>query len=157
MPEAFLTALSIGMNIAAHSAVYPDAVFEGEVVSIDTRVDQTSRAVLVRALVDNADTRLKPGMFMTVDLQRERGDQLVAPEQSIVPEGSEQFVFVVSDGVAEKRAVTLGQRLPGRVVIESGLSAGEVIVTEGTQKVRDGTRVESMDPTTLGQSDAPFF
>ena len=53
--------------------------------------------------------------------------------------------------------MTLGQRLPGRVVVESGLSAGEIIVTEGTQKVRDGTRVESIDPTTLGQSETPFF
>ena len=157
VPETFLTVLSIGMNISAHSIVYPGADFDGEVVSIDTRVDQTSRAVLVRALVDNADARLKPGMFMTVDLERQRGKQLIAPEQSIVPEGSEQYVFVVSGGVAEKRAVTLGQRLPGRVVVESGLNAGEIIVTEGTQKVRDGSRVESIDPTALGQSETPFF
>lgn len=157
VPETFLTALSTGMGISAQSIVYPDAAFEGQVVSIDTRVDQTSRSVQVRALVDNSDGRLKPGMFMTVDLQRERGQQLIAPEQSIVPEGSAQYVFVVNEGVAEKRAVTLGQRLPGRVVVESGLSAGEIIVTEGTQKIREGSRVESIDPTTLGLSDTPFF
>ena len=46
----------------------------------------------------NEDGLLKPGMFMTVDLQRDRGDVLMAPEQAIVPEGSRQYVYVVSDG-----------------------------------------------------------
>ena len=157
VPETFLTVLAVDMSISARSIVYPDDAFAGKVVSIDTRVDQTSRSVQVRALVDNADGRLKPGMFMTVDLKREQGQRLVAPEQAIVPEGSSQYVFVVNEGVAEKRAVTLGQRLPGRVVVESGLSPGEVIVTEGTQKIREGSRVESIDPTSLSQSDTGLY
>jgi multidrug efflux pump subunit AcrA (membrane-fusion protein) len=54
-------------------------------------------------------------MFMTVDLQRDRGDVLLAPEQSIVPEGTRQYVFVINDGIAEKRQVQLGRRIPGYV------------------------------------------
>lgn len=142
VPETFLTVLSEGMSIAAHSLVYPDQVFVGTVASIDTRLDPVSRAVQVRALIPNADGKLKPGMFMSVDLKRDRGDVLVAPEQAIVPEGSNQYVFVVSDGVAEKRQVQLGRRIPGFVVIANGLIAGEAIITEGTHKVRDGTQVE---------------
>ncbi len=142
VPETFLTILSDGMSITAHSLVYPDRVFSGVVVSIDTRVDSISRAVRVRAIIPNPDDVLKPGMFMSVDLQRDRGEVLLAPEQAIVPEGTNQYVFVVADGIAEKRAVQLGRRIPGFVVIDSGLEAGEAVITEGTHKVRDGSKVE---------------
>jgi membrane fusion protein (multidrug efflux system) len=142
VPETFLTVLSEGMSIAATSLVYPDRVFGGTVASIDTRLDPVSRAVLVRAIIPNSDGLLKPGMFMSVDLKRDRGSVVVAPEQAIVPEGSQQFVFVVADGVAEKRAVQLGRRIPGFVAIKSGLEAGESVITEGTHKVRDGSPVE---------------
>jgi len=144
VPETFLTVLSEGMRITAYSLVYPDRIFSGNVASIDTRLDPVTRAVQVRAIIPNSDGMLKPGMFMSVDLQRERGDQLLAPEQSIVPEGSSQYVYVVADGVAEKRAVQLGRRVPGFVVISSGLEAGEAVIIEGTQKVRDGSQVEEL-------------
>ncbi len=144
VPETFLTVVSEGMNIVARSVVFPERIFEGTVASVDTRLDPVSRAVQVRAVLPNDDAALKPGMFMTVDLQRERGDVLVVPEQSIVPEGTQQFVFVVSEGVAEKRSVQLGRRIPGFVVIENGLDAGEAVITEGTSKVRDGSEVEPL-------------
>ncbi|NIA26482.1 MAG: efflux RND transporter periplasmic adaptor subunit [Desulfobulbaceae bacterium] len=142
VPETYLTVLSEGMKIAAHSLVYPDRVFSGSVASIDTRLDPVTRAVQVRAIIPNEDGALKPGMFLSVDLQRDRGRQLLAPEQSIVPEGRNQYVFVVANGIAEKRAVQLGRRTPGFVVISGGLTAGEAVITEGTHKVRDGSRVE---------------
>ena len=145
VPETFVTAVHEGMSILARSIVFPDRVFKGEVSSVDTRLDPVSRAVQVRAIIPNADGALKPGMFMTVDLQRDRGDVLVAPEQAIVPEGTIQYVFVVADGVVEKRAVVLGRRIPGYVVIREGLVAGESVVTEGTGKVRQGSQVESID------------
>ncbi len=149
VPETFLTVVTEGMTIAARSVVFPGHVFEGEVESIDTRLDPVSRSVQVRALLPNPDTRLRPGMFMTVDLQQDRGDVLVVPEQSIVPEGLQQYVFIVHDGVAEKRAVLLGRRIPGFVVIEDGVQAGEQVITEGTNKVRDGGRVEILDSSSL--------
>jgi len=146
VPEAFLTVVKEGMDIIAHSLVYPDREFLGAVSSVDTRLDPVSRSVQVRALIPNTDGLLKPGMFLTVDLQRDRGDVLVAPEQAIVPEGTRQFVYVVKDGTAEKRPVILGRRVPGFVTIEGGLEAGEEIVTEGTHKIRDGSGVETMTP-----------
>jgi membrane fusion protein (multidrug efflux system) len=142
VPEAFLTVLIEGMNISATSLVYPGREFNGTVASIDTRLDPVSRAVQVRAILPNDDGLLKPGMFMSVGLRRDRGEVVVAPEQSIVPEGGSQFVFVVADGVAEKRPVQLGRRIPGFVAIESGLTAGESVITEGTHRVRHGSPVE---------------
>ena len=146
VPETFLTVVKEGMDIIAHSLVYPDREFLGTVSSVDTRLDPVSRSVQVRALIPNTEGMLKPGMFLTVDLQRDRGDVLVAPEQAIVPEGTRQFVYVVKDGKAEKRPVILGRRVPGFVTIEAGLEAGEEIVTEGTHKIRDGSGVETFTP-----------
>ena len=153
MPEAFLTVVSDGMDIVAHSLVYPDREFLGTVSSIDTRLDPVSRSVQVRASIPNVDGMLKPGMFLTVDLQRDRGEVLVAPEQAIVPEGTRQFVYVVKDGKAEKRPVVLGRRVPGFVTIEDGLEAGEEIVTEGTHKIRDGSGVETTTPAQAKAQD----
>jgi membrane fusion protein (multidrug efflux system) len=143
------------MNISAQSLVYPDRIFEGAVASIDTRLDPISRAVQVRAVIPNEDGLLKPGMFMSVDLQRDRGEVVVAPEQAIVPEGDNQYVYVVAGGVAEKRRVQLGRRIPGFVAIEAGLEAGETVITEGTHKVRDGAAVEVLGQPAAQRPDRP--
>lgn len=144
VPETFMTVLSEGMRIVARSIVYPDRTFEGTVSSIDTRLDPISRAVGVRAVIPNDDGALKPGMFMTVDLQRDQGKVLVVPEQSIVPEGSSQYVFVIDRGVARKQPVVIARRIPGFVVISDGVQADERVVTEGTGKVKDGSEIEDI-------------
>jgi membrane fusion protein (multidrug efflux system) len=155
VPETFVNVVRQGMTINAHSLVFPDRDFNGTVASIDTRLDPVSRAVEVRAVIPNEDGLLKPGMFMTVDLQRDRGDVLMAPEQAIVPEGSRQYVYVVTDGLAEKRQVLLGRRIPGYVVVSDGLSAGETVVTEGTSKIRDGAQVESLEANVAVSGEPP--
>ena len=142
IPETFLTVVANDMSIAAQSLVYPGRTFDGTVESIDTRLDPVARSVQVRAVLENPDGALKPGMFLTVDLQRDRGEVLVAPEEAIVPERDEQYVFQVVDGKAVKRRVTLGRRVPGLVEIIGGISAGDLLITEGTHKIMDGSAVE---------------
>ena len=149
VPETFLTVVNDGMAIVAHSVVYPDRNFSGFVDSVDTRLDPVSRAVQVRAVIDNPENALKPGMFMTVDLQRDRGRSLVIPEQAIVPEGSAQFVFVVNDATVEKRQVAIARRIPGFVVIGDGLTEGEKVISEGTGKVREGITVQEVGSADL--------
>lgn len=153
VPETFLNAVERGMRILGRSVVYPGKVFEGTVTSIDTRLDTVSRAVQVRATIPNEDGMLKPGMFMTVDLQRDDGEAIVAPEQALVPEGSMQFVFVVKGDIVEKRAVEIGRRIPGLVVINSGLSVGERIVSEGTSKIRDGSTIRELGNREASSAD----
>lgn len=142
IPETFLTAVRTGMNILAHSLVYPERVFSGAVASIDTRLDPVARSIQVRALLPNPEGLLKPGMFLTVDLQRDRGDVLMAPEEAIVPERDEQYIYQVVDGTVTRRRVTLGRRIPGLVEITEGLEAGAIVVTEGTHKIQEGSAVE---------------
>jgi membrane fusion protein (multidrug efflux system) len=141
IPETFLAAVTPGLDITAGSVAYPDARFGGRVASVDSRVDPATRAVTVRALLPNPEGLLKPGMFLTVRLSRGAVDALLVPEQALVPEQGDVFVFVVQDGAAEKRRVRIGERRVGDVQVVEGLVAGELVVTEGTQKLRDGAPV----------------
>jgi membrane fusion protein (multidrug efflux system) len=145
IPETFLGVVAEGMNIVARSLVYPDQLFVGRVASIDTRLDPVARSVQVRAILPNLDGHLKPGMFLSVNLQRDRGPVLVAPETAIVPERGLQHVYRVVDGKAVQQEVTLGRRAPGLVEIVAGVSAGDLLITEGTHKVRDGSLVEIVE------------
>ena len=146
IPETFLAEVRSGLDITAKSAAYPDRNFSGRVASVDSRVDPTTRSVTARALMPNAEGLLKPGMFLTVRLVRDEADAIVVPEEAIVPEQGDVYVFVVKDGLAEKRRVRTGQRRIGDVEVTEGLLAGERIVIEGTQKLRDGTQVTELDP-----------
>jgi membrane fusion protein (multidrug efflux system) len=146
IPETFVSAVQTGLKIVARGVSYPDESFEGTVSSIDTRVDPATRSVTVRALLPNAKGLLKPGMFLTVRLSRGAMDAVMVPEEALVPEQGNTFVFVVKDGVAEKRQVRIGQRRVGDVQVAEGLAEGELVVTEGTQKLRDGAAVTVKAP-----------
>jgi membrane fusion protein (multidrug efflux system) len=150
IPEAFLAVVREGMNIIASSLVYPDKEFAGRVASIDTRLDPVSRSVQVRAELPNPQGLLKPGMFLTVNLQRDRGPVLVAPEASIVPERGLQHVYRVENGKARLREVALGRRTPGLVEIVTGVSEGDELIVEGTHKVRDGSDVDVVTQNVSG-------
>jgi membrane fusion protein (multidrug efflux system) len=146
VPEVFMSRLSIGLTVNARSAAWPDLVFSGQVISIDTRVDPISRTIIVRALLPNEHARLRPGMFLTVSLLKDDVQSLLVPEEAIVPERSKQFVFVVSeDAVVERREVRTGRRRPGEVEILDGLASGERVITEGTQNVRPGQSVRIIE------------
>ncbi len=143
VPATAIAQMEEGLTVEAKSAAWRDVVFRGKVASVDTRVDPVSRTVTVRALVPNDEGRLRPGMFLTVQVLREDVTALVVPEQAIVPEQSRQYVLVVgADNQVEKREVRIGRRRPGQVEILEGLEAGERVVAEGTQKARPGAGVE---------------
>jgi len=154
VPEVFLANLQPGMQVAAHSAAWPGVDFNGNVAFIDTRVDPVTRSVTVRAVIPNEEERLRPGMFLTVSLLKQEATALTVPEEAVVPEGSRQYVFVVdNEGVAELREIETGRRRPGEVEILSGLQAGEIVITEGTQKARDGQTVTVSGSRSTGGGD----
>jgi len=156
VPETAFAQLAEGLPVTARSAAWPNLVFRGEVASIDTRIDPVSRTVTVRALVPNEEGRLRPGMFLTVILLREEVSALLIPEQAIVPEQSRQFVLVVGeDALVERRQVRTGRRRPGQVEVLSGLTEGEIVIAEGTQKARPGSRVEEVGRISLTADPVP--
>jgi len=142
LPEIYLSRLEPGLKVLAHSAAYPDQKFTGVVSSMDTRVDPVSRTVRVRSVMQNTDGYLRPGMFLTVNLLNDSIEALLIPERALIPERSVQYVYVVGDGqIVERRPVQIGRRRPGEVEILEGLSAGESVIVDGTQKARDGQPV----------------
>ncbi|MBW3566385.1 MAG: efflux RND transporter periplasmic adaptor subunit, partial [Proteobacteria bacterium] len=141
VPESYLSALAEGLPVAAHSVAYPDAEFTGIVKSIDARIDPVTRTVTVRARLGNEEGRLRPGMFMTVVLEKNPRESIVVPEISLVPEADRKYVFVVEGDEALQREVTVGTRLRGGVEILSGLEPGDEFVSEGTQSLRHGTPI----------------
>lgn len=141
VPEQHVGELRAGQTVAARTTAYPGRSFSGRVLSVDSRVDSSTRAVTVRALVPNRDGALRPGMYLTVDLAQDRGPAVVIPEQALVPEQARQFVYVVRGAVVSKQEVSLGRREPGYVEITSGLASGDRVVIEGTLKLRDGAAV----------------
>jgi membrane fusion protein, multidrug efflux system len=145
VPEIFLSTLETGLPIEARSSAYPNATFKGRVESIDTRVDPTTRSIVVRALMQNRESRLRPGMFMTVRLVRLEAKALMLPESAVVPENSSHFAFVVEQGRAHKREVELGRRRPGEVEILGGITAEDVVIIDGTMNVHDGSPVVTRD------------
>jgi membrane fusion protein (multidrug efflux system) len=142
VPERYLAVLSKGQDVAAHSEAYPDRDFAGRVASIDSRVDPVTRSVTVRADVPNPDRLLRPGMLLSVRLFQAPRRAIVVPEIAVVQVGTDAFVYrVTKDGTAERAKVSLGARRRGEVEITAGLAAGDTIVTEGSNKIRDGSRV----------------
>jgi membrane fusion protein (multidrug efflux system) len=147
VPEVFLSLLKPGLTLTAQSAAYPDDDFTGTIASISSRVDPVSRSVPVRAELANPQLHLRPGMLMEVVVQRQPRQTLVVPESVLIPEGERNHVLVIhedDDNRIERRQVRVGKRRPGQAEILEGLSEGELLVSHGVEKAREGDRVRLM-------------
>lgn len=142
IPEQYFAAAREGLQVVATSAAYPGRKFDATISQINTRIDPVSRLFVVRADIDNADRALVAGMFMQVQMTLQSGSLVMVPEQAILVEGRQVFLFVIKDDKAEKREVKTGVREPGFVSIVSGLDEGEAVVTSGVSKVRNGASVK---------------
>ncbi|QLE85436.1 efflux RND transporter periplasmic adaptor subunit [Shewanella sp. Scap07] len=143
VPERFLQSLEVGKDVEAKAVAYPDTVFTGKVVSIDSRINPTTRAVIVRAEIVNPDLRLLPGMLMKVNLIKQNREALIIPESAIIPIQSNHFVYLVnSDNVVERRQVQLGLRKRGWVEIVDGVELNEQVMIRGILKVKPGDEVK---------------
>jgi len=142
VPELQLAQLAPGQIVSGTSAAWPGQVFSGTVRVIDARVDEASRAVVVRADFANPGHKLRPGMLVQVLALRPTRQALVLPELALVQIGRETFVWKVDeDHRVERVQVSVGQRQGGQVEIVSGVASGERIVVEGTGKLYPGAHV----------------
>jgi membrane fusion protein, multidrug efflux system len=142
VPETYLRQVQVGQSLEVTLDALPNKSYDGKVVAINPLIDAAGRAIVIRAQVRNQDTTLRPGMFARVKLiTRAERDALVVPEESLVPQGADQFVFKVNDGKVARVKVATGQRRDGKVEIVSGVAPDDVIVTAGQLKLRDGVSV----------------
>jgi len=151
VPEAYAGKVRAGQPVKVLVDAYRDKDFAGSVYAIEPGIDDQTRTILLRARVANADLRLRPGMFARVQLRLGvRENAVWIPEAAIVPRGQDSFVFRVSEvkngaGKVEFVRVQTGMRKVGEVEIVKGLSAGDLVVTEGTQKIGPGSAVFLVD------------
>ncbi|MCC2665949.1 MAG: hydrophobic/amphiphilic exporter, partial [Geminicoccaceae bacterium] len=108
--ESYLGAVRPGQRIELGVDAFPGQAFTGEVYAIDPLIDEAGRSILLRAKLPNPDHVLRPGLFARVTLVlNEREDAIQVPEQALVPQGQDQFVFKVEDGKAAFAKVTTGR------------------------------------------------
>ena len=143
IPEVYLGVVHRGLKLTAASAAFPGREFDAEVRTIGSRVNPVTRALPVRAHIDNPDALLRPGMLLTVKLTTSSRDALMVPETALQQRGAETFVFTVSEGKAAMTAIDLGIRRDGWAEVRSGLTAGQDVITEGVIKVRNGVPVRT--------------
>jgi len=151
VPEVYMSQIQRDQQVALRVDAYPGEEFKGVVYAVQPAVDKQTRTLLMRARVSNQGAKLKPGMFARVALTTStRPKAISVPEEALWPQGKDNFVFVVVDNKVKLTKVELGNRRPGEVEIVEGLSPGDVVVTEGQIKLRDGAPVMVM-----GASPAP--
>jgi membrane fusion protein (multidrug efflux system) len=143
--EVYLGAVRSGQRIELAVDAFPGETFAGEVYAIDPLIDESGRSIVLRARLPNAEGRLRPGLFARVTLVlNERDDAIQIPEQALVPQGQDQFVFRVVEGKAALTKVEVGIRREGMVEIVSGLGPEDQVVTAGQLKIRDGAPVQPL-------------
>jgi membrane fusion protein (multidrug efflux system) len=147
VPERFYGEVKLGSIIRATSEIFPGEVFTGELIGVARRIDTVSRSFTARARVVNPELRLPADVFMRVTLVLEERTGIIAPEEAISSEGGAAYIYVVADGKAERRKVTIGIRRAGIAEIAEGVEPGEMVVTRGLQKVRNGAPVRILDTT----------
>ena len=147
MPEVMLTDLRRGQTVEVASDAMPERTYPATLDAIDPLVDQNGRAVVLRARLKNTEGQLRPGMFVRTRLiLAERANALIVPEEALMPTGNDQYVYKVQDGKATRVKVKTGLRRNSQVEVIEGLQAGDVIVTAGQIKLREGVAVRTGPP-----------
>ena len=137
-------AMPVELSLAGDSA----NTYEGHIYAFDNRLDTNSGTIRARAIFDNKDGALTPGMFANVRLgSAEKSNTLLVPERAIGTNQSKKFVLVVDEtNTANYREVVLGDHYQGQRVVLSGIQAGEKIIINGLSHVRPKTVV---NPSTV--------
>lgn len=142
VPERELENIKLGQKAIVKPDAYPDEEFTGKLVNISPIIDRTSQTCDIEIEVPNQNQRLKPGMFVRVELTvSEDKVALVIPADSFIKDGEDNYVFVVNNGKAIKKKVKLGISDGIKIEIISGLNLGEQLIIAGQSALKDGMSV----------------
>src|SRR5713101_4359955 len=136
VPERYADRLRKGQLVSFQVAALPGKNFSGEVVFVDPVVEVPARTILIKARVPNPEHRLQAGMFLEARLATDiRPNAVVVPEDALLPMQGATFVWVVKDGKANQRQVTVGVRTAGWAEVRSGVEAGDQVVVGGLERL----------------------
>jgi membrane fusion protein (multidrug efflux system) len=152
LPQQAVAQLTVGARVEAKVDAFPDRGFTGKITAINPRIETASRNIQVRATLPNADQKLLPGMFATVQLETGGAQHLITLPQTAVsynPYGS--LVYLVDDKgkgpdgksqlTVRQVFVTTGATRGDQVAILKGVAEGDTVVTSGQMKLRNGVPV----------------
>ncbi|KQO25802.1 efflux RND transporter periplasmic adaptor subunit [Acidovorax sp. Leaf78] len=153
LPERLQSKVRTGQTAQVSFDALPGVRYGAVVQAINPQIDADGRSIAVRGCIDNRRLQLRPGMFARVTaVFAERADASVIPEEAVVPEGSNPYVFKIVEGkepgsrIARRTPVKLGVRTPGFVEVVDGLKAGDVVVSAGQQRIqKDGAAVRVVE------------
>ena len=141
VPENFVGTLRTGLKAEISSTAF-DKKFTGNIESVSSRVDPSTRSILARVIVDNSKFKIIPGQLLTVKIIYDEIQQIGVPESSVTIQGKTAFVYVVNGEIVDKKNIKIGKRNFGKVSVLDGVSEGDQIVTEGVSKVRDKSKIK---------------
>jgi membrane fusion protein (multidrug efflux system) len=141
VPENFVSILKSGLKAEITSTAFKKK-FTGNIESVSSRVDPSTRSILARVIVDNSKFKIIPGQLLTVKIIYNEVQQIGVPESSVTIQGKTAFVYVVNEETVDKKNIKIGKRNFGKVSVLEGVSEGDKIVTEGVSKVRDKSKIK---------------
>jgi membrane fusion protein (multidrug efflux system) len=143
VPDRYMGRVGEGQECRVEVAAYPGRTFKGRVSFVSPSVDPETRDFTVKVTLENTDRVLKPGAYAAASTIIETLDQCPAiPEEALVSTRKGHMVFVVKNGKAEGRTVSVGHRKPGMVEICKGVSLGDQVVTKGHMGLSHGDPVQ---------------
>jgi RND family efflux transporter MFP subunit len=146
VPEQFLSQLAIGQKIVAQTPSFKGREFEGVIEEIDSRIDPTSRTMMVRANIPNKGDLLRPGLSFVVDLTIPGKLYPTVHQLALQWRKGKSYVWRVRDERVEKVIVRSVKRRHSTILIEGDISKGDLVVVEGVQRLRPGRRVRFSMP-----------
>jgi membrane fusion protein (multidrug efflux system) len=141
VPENFVGILKSGLKAEISSTAF-NKNFTGNIESVSSRVDPSTRSILARVIVDNSTFQIIPGQLLTVKIIYDEIQQIGVPERSVTIQGKTAFVYVVNGETVTKTNIKIGKRNFGKVSILDGVSEGDQIVIEGVSKIRDKSKIK---------------
>ena len=142
VPATYLDVVKPGLEIKAVSNSL-NRTFTGRITMVSSRVSQQTRAVEARAILENSDGLIKPGLLLSVTLLRNQRNAIVIPEEAIIQLQNEHFVYTINNKQVEKTKVLIGRRAAGWVEITRGLSTGVTVMTHGQIRTRPNATIDT--------------
>ena len=142
--ENLYTKISKGMEVDVAVDVYPDEKFTGKISLIHPTISQASHTFPVEVRIPNSDSRIRPGMFARVNINLGSNENILVPDASVLKQtgSNDRHVFIIKDGKADKKIITVGQHLGDHYEVISGIEAGDEIVVAGASRLSDKQEVE---------------
>ena len=142
IPESYVGILKSGLKAEVTSSAFLEKKFKGKVTSISSRIDPSTRSILARISVNNKNFEIIPGQLITVKIIYDEVNQIGVPESAVTIQGSTSFVYIVKNETAEKRNIKIGNRNFGKISVDSGITEGDLVISEGVSKVRNKSKVK---------------